>query len=52
MRLPAALRSMPTPEIDSSTLLPSVSGLSASIAWRLAGTPTYCLDGQVYTANP
>jgi glycerol kinase len=21
------------------------------VAWRLAGTPTYCLDGQVYTAG-
>jgi glycerol kinase len=29
----------------------SATGLSASIAWRLAGTPTYCLDGQVYTAG-
>src|SRR5262249_61734990 len=29
----------------------SGSGLSASVAWRLAGTPTYCLDGQVYTAG-
>ena len=29
----------------------SAGGLSASIAWRLAGTPTYCLDGQVYTAG-
>jgi glycerol kinase len=29
----------------------SASGLSASVAWRLAGTPTYCLDGQVFTAG-
>jgi glycerol kinase len=29
----------------------SAGGLSASVAWRLAGTPTYCLDGQVYTAG-
>jgi glycerol kinase len=29
----------------------SASGLSASVAWRLAGALTYCLDGQVYTAG-
>ncbi len=29
----------------------SVGGLSASVAWRLAGAPSYCLDGQVYTAG-
>jgi glycerol kinase len=29
----------------------SAGGLSASIAWQLAGRPTYCLDGQVYTAG-
>jgi glycerol kinase len=29
----------------------SGSGLSASVAWRLGGTVTYCLDGQVYTAG-
>jgi glycerol kinase len=29
----------------------SRSGLSSSVAWRLAGTPSYCLDGQVYTAG-
>jgi glycerol kinase len=29
----------------------SGSGLSASVAWRLSGTPSYCLDGQVYTAG-
>lgn len=28
----------------------SVSGMSASIAWRTRGRSTYCLDGQVYTA--
>jgi glycerol kinase len=34
-----------------ATPVRSASGLSASVAWRLAGTPTYCLDGQVYTAG-
>ena len=29
----------------------SSSGLSASVAWRLGGAATYCLDGQVYTAG-
>jgi glycerol kinase len=29
----------------------SSSGLSASVAWRLGGETTYCLDGQVYTAG-
>jgi glycerol kinase len=29
----------------------SAAGLSASVAWRLAGAATYCLDGQVYTAG-
>jgi glycerol kinase len=29
----------------------STAGLSASVAWRLAGTTAYCLDGQVYTAG-
>jgi glycerol kinase len=29
----------------------SGSGLSASVAWRLQGSATYCLDGQVYTAG-
>ena len=29
----------------------STSGLAASVAWRLDGVPTYCLDGQVYTAG-
>ncbi|WP_248962159.1 FGGY family carbohydrate kinase [Sphaerisporangium perillae] len=27
----------------------SSAGLAACVAWRLAGRPTYCLDGQVYT---
>jgi glycerol kinase len=34
-----------------ATPVHSASGLSASIAWRLAGASTYCLDGQVYTAG-
>jgi glycerol kinase len=29
----------------------SGAGLSSSVAWRLAGEVTYCLDGQVYTAG-
>jgi glycerol kinase len=29
----------------------STAGLSASVAWRLAGSTTYCLDGQAYTAG-
>jgi len=29
----------------------SEAGLSSSVAWRLDGTMTYCLDGQVYTAG-
>jgi len=29
----------------------SSAGLSASVAWRLAGTAEFCLDGQVYTAG-
>jgi glycerol kinase len=29
----------------------STAGLSASVAWRLAGATDYCLDGQVYTAG-
>ena len=27
----------------------SSSGLATSVAWRIAGTPTYCVDGQVFT---
>jgi glycerol kinase len=34
-----------------TTAVRSSGGLSASVAWRLAGTPSYCLDGQVYTAG-
>ena len=29
----------------------SSAGLAASVAWRLAGRTTYCLDGQAYTAG-
>ena len=29
----------------------SSGGLAASVAWRLGGQPTYCLDGQVYTVG-
>jgi glycerol kinase len=29
----------------------SGAGLSCSVAWRLGGAVTYCLDGQVYTAG-
>jgi glycerol kinase len=28
----------------------SSSGLTTSVAWRVAGEDTYCVDGQVYTA--
>jgi glycerol kinase len=34
-----------------SAAVRSGSGLSASVAWRLGGQTTYCLDGQVYTAG-
>ncbi|MFI5100939.1 MAG: FGGY family carbohydrate kinase, partial [Actinomycetes bacterium] len=27
----------------------STNGLTASVAWRFDGSPTYCLDGQVFT---
>jgi glycerol kinase len=33
------------------TAIRSSAGLSCSVAWRLGGVPTYCLDGQVYTAG-
>jgi glycerol kinase len=33
------------------TAVRSTAGLAASVAWRLRGIPTYCLDGQVYTAG-
>ncbi len=29
--------------------LRSAAGLTTSVAWRLAGRPAYCLDGQVFT---
>jgi glycerol kinase len=29
----------------------SASRLAACVAWRLGGAPSYCLDGQVYTAG-
>lgn len=28
----------------------STSGLTTSVAWRIGGTDTFCVDGQVYTA--
>jgi glycerol kinase len=34
-----------------ATPVRSRNGLSASVAWRLGGTTTYCLDGQVYSAG-
>ena len=34
-----------------SAAVRSSAGLSASVAWRLGGAATYCLDGQVYTAG-
>jgi glycerol kinase len=34
-----------------ATAVRSTGGLSASVAWRLAGIPSYCLDAQVYTAG-
>ena len=34
-----------------SSAVRSSSGLSCSVAWRLGGAVTYCLDGQVYTAG-
>jgi glycerol kinase len=34
-----------------SSAVRSGSGLSCSVAWRLGGAATYCLDGQVYTAG-
>ena len=33
-----------------TSALRSSAGLAASVAWRVAGETTYCLDGQVYTA--
>ena len=34
-----------------ATVARSASGLASSVAWRLDGVATYCLDGQVYTAG-
>jgi glycerol kinase len=34
-----------------SSAVRSGAGLSCSVAWRLGGAATYCLDGQVYTAG-
>jgi glycerol kinase len=34
-----------------STAVRSSAGMSASVAWRLGGKASYCLDGQVYTAG-
>jgi glycerol kinase len=33
-----------------STAVRSRSGLTTSVAWRVAGEDTFCVDGQVYTA--
>ncbi|MET4429182.1 MULTISPECIES: FGGY family carbohydrate kinase [unclassified Mycolicibacterium] len=33
-----------------STAVRSRSGLTTSVAWRIAGQDTFCVDGQVYTA--
>lgn len=33
-----------------STAVRSRSGLTTSVAWRIAGEDTFCVDGQVYTA--
>ncbi|MUL65633.1 carbohydrate kinase [Mycobacterium sp. CBMA 234] len=32
------------------TAVRSSSGLTSSVAWRIAGQDTFCVDGQVYTA--
>jgi glycerol kinase len=32
------------------TPVASTSGLATSVAWRVGGADTYCIDGQVYTA--
>jgi glycerol kinase len=37
--------------VTGTRAIRSRGGLAASIAWRLSGQPTYCLDGQVYTAG-
>ena len=37
--------------VNAGTSAPqSTHGLAASVAWRLDGVATYCLDGQVFTA--
>ena len=33
-----------------TTPVHSTSGLTSSVAWRVAGEDTFCVDGQVYTA--
>ncbi|MGY3317242.1 FGGY family carbohydrate kinase [Arthrobacter sp. TE12232] len=33
-----------------SSAVRSTAGLAASVAWTVRGQPTYCFDGQVYTA--
>jgi glycerol kinase len=33
-----------------ATAVHSTSGLTSSLAWRVAGDDTFCVDGQVYTA--
>lgn len=33
-----------------TTPLRSTAGLTTSVAWRVAGTDAYCVDGQVFTA--
>ncbi len=33
-----------------TTAVRSSSGLTSSVAWRVAGEDTFCVDGQVYTA--
>jgi glycerol kinase len=37
--------------VTGTRAIRSRGGLAASVAWRLSGQPTYCLDGQVYTAG-
>jgi glycerol kinase len=32
------------------TAVRSMAGLTSSVAWRIAGKDTFCVDGQVYTA--
>ncbi|CRZ19097.1 FGGY family carbohydrate kinase [Mycolicibacterium neworleansense] len=33
-----------------TTPVRSTAGLTSSVAWRVGGTDTFCIDGQVYTA--